>query len=235
MDLELTGNYPIIIDGRECGRIDVGRDGLFWSFEATSAMSDGIIRLSVFGEEGEGYLGVMEPAGERMRLKKKLSRSAIKDFPQKITHGGRQGQAQELVSVDAGFTPPPPREAAPAEAVAVAVTESEGTCKDCEADGSGSFPQNQRPPPEPAAPHTRPLVWKMCGCPASYLSTIEGKKLFGGLSNVLEAADGEYVYLALPENGLNIHPEQRKLFLGSTVIMGEPYLICKTKNGIITT
>ena len=91
--MDISGKYPIIIDGRETGELQVSREGLFWSFEGTSQMNDGIIRLSVFGEEGEGYLGVMEPRDKRLWLKKRLSRNAVTDFPTHITHAGEPGTA----------------------------------------------------------------------------------------------------------------------------------------------
>ena len=91
--MDISGKYPIIIDGRETGELEVSREGLFWSFEGTSQMNDGIIRLSVFGEDGEGYLGVMEPQDMRLWLKKKLSRNATSGFPTRITHAGEPGTA----------------------------------------------------------------------------------------------------------------------------------------------
>jgi hypothetical protein len=112
MDFELSGNYPIIIDGKEIGSIDVSRDGLFWSFEATSEMESGIIRLSVFGDGGEGYLGVMEPRENRLRLKKKFSRSAMTGFPASITHAGRRGERHSASRTGREDEPEPSKERA---------------------------------------------------------------------------------------------------------------------------
>lgn len=242
MDIELTGNYPIIIDGKETGSIDVSRDGLFWCFEATSEDTGGIIRLSVFGDGGEGYLGVMEPKDNHMRLKKKLSRSGLKGFPHAITHGGKQGEAQLLTnaapSIEAAAEAQA-HEAPPIEPAAASSSDSGSS--ECEADNADLSQQYERPPPEKMqehpheeeAPRQQPLIWRMCGCPASYLSSVEGKNIFGAQSNVLEASDGEHLFLALPEKNSRIYPEQQRLFTGRAVIMGESYLICKTKNGKI--
>lgn len=235
MDMQLTGNYPIIIDGNETGRMDVSREGLFWCFEATSDMTDGIIRLSVFGDDGEGYLGVMEPKGKRLSLTKKLSRSGLRGFPRTISYGGKQGEAQSY-SADAAsleVTEAQTRGAASGDANTASDAESGCSCNSSESGDPEQRPQYGRPPPKKNMTRAKPLVWKMCGCPASYLSSIEGKNIFGSRKNVLEASDGEYVFLALPEKTSRIYPEQQRLFAGKTVVMGESYLVCKIKNGKI--
>lgn len=94
MDIELTGTYPIIIDGRETGEVSVTREGLFWCFNAKSEMLQDIVRLSVFGEDGEGYLGVMSPENDALTLHKKLSRTALSSFPKSIDHCGKRGEPQ---------------------------------------------------------------------------------------------------------------------------------------------
>lgn len=94
MDIELTGTYPIIIDGRETGEVSVTREGLFWCFNAKSEMFQDIVRLSVFGEDGEGYLGVMSPENDTLTLHKKLSRTTLASFPKSIDHCGKKGEPQ---------------------------------------------------------------------------------------------------------------------------------------------
>ncbi|MGI5986399.1 MAG: hypothetical protein ACOX7O_11225, partial [Oscillospiraceae bacterium] len=63
MENEITGIYPIIFDDMTVGEIAITREGLFWTFAAKCEMRDEIVRLSVFGDGEEGYLGVMEPDG----------------------------------------------------------------------------------------------------------------------------------------------------------------------------
>lgn len=230
MEKELTGNYPIIIDGRETGRISVDREGLFWCFEASSEMCDGIIRLSVYGDGKEGYLGVMEPRGNGLRLRRKLSRAGLTAFPNSITHGGRQGEPQdsllkEEITESTENTSDEPSCDAPAD--------GGGDCQeDCAGDEGELPPQYEKPPPEPKTEAASPLIWKFCGCPCSYLSSLEAKSIFGSQKNVLEARDGEYIYLALPESS-GLDPAQQNLFTGRAHILGSPHLICRIKNGKI--
>lgn len=105
MDIEITGTYPIIIDGQEIGSVSVTREGLFWVFVAQSEMLEDILRLSVFGEGSEGYLGVMTPEGGNLRLKKKLSRSGVSGFPTTIEYAGRSGEPNAVPSDSAADEP----------------------------------------------------------------------------------------------------------------------------------
>ena len=231
MEKELSGNYPIIIDGRETGRISVDREGLFWCFEANSEMCDGIIRLSVYGDGQEGYLGVMEPRGNGLRLRKKLSRAGLTAFPKTISHGGRQGEPQTVLSADEPaesselISDEPPCEEAPADG-------GEDCHEDSGDEDCGQAPPYEKPPPEPEPEAASPLIWKFCGCACSYLSSLEAKSIFGAQKNVLEARDGEYIYLALPESA-GLDQSQQRLFFGKAHILGSPHLICRVKNGKI--
>ncbi len=276
MEKELSGNYPIIIDGKETGRINVGREGLFWCFEASSeTVSEGIIRLSVFGEGHEAYLGVMEPKESKLRLKKKLSRAAIADFPPSISHGGRQGEAgqeavhafapeQNVVVVEQESVEP----SANIETVEIGTAPEGadasidgGACESCadekpSAEEPEPSPQYEMPPPRPSfmrqaheaeiigsspaeAPNAHavntppPLIWKLCGCPAAYLSSLGAKSIFGNQKNVLESSDGEYTYLAIPEAAVKLSPGQEYIFGFKAVILGKPHLVCRIRSGRI--
>lgn len=232
MEKELSGSYPIVIDDRETGTINVAHEGLFWCFEATSELSADLVRLSVFGDEGEGYLGVMEPRDGKLRLKKRLSRSAVSAFPCPITHGGRQGAGHRIhiAAQPSGETVTQPivieDEDKPAElsstectnAPAAPAEEPEACLKDAETPCTA----------EPKA--SVPLVWRPCGCPCSYLSAMEAKQVFGSRSGVLEASDGEFIYLALPEDA-ELTAEQVRLFPGVSTILGKRHLVCRVKDG----
>lgn len=224
MEKELSGSYPIVIDDRETGTINVAHEGLFWCFEATSELSGDIVRLSVYGDGGEGYLGVMEPRDGQLRLKKRLSRSAVSSFPCPITHGGRQGSAHRvhIAEQPAGETKSAPIviEEEPAEPAACAET--------TDSSPTGAMPEQPCTEEKVSAP----LVWRPCGCPCSYLSAMEAKQVFGSRSGVLEANDGEFIYLALPEDP-ELTPDQVKLFPGVSVILGKRHLVCRVKDGNI--
>ena len=79
---------PILIDGKERGTLETRREGAYTIFEARCAYVPGIRRLRVFGEGGSGCLGVMQPAGGELRLKKRLSRAELRSFPEKIAYAG---------------------------------------------------------------------------------------------------------------------------------------------------
>ena len=56
------------------------------AFSAECEMQSGIVRLNAYGEGKSAYLGVMVPENGRLVLRKKLSRDAMKEFPQKIEY-----------------------------------------------------------------------------------------------------------------------------------------------------
>ena len=85
------GKLPIIIDGELCGAVEVSRRGGMTVFSARCRMLDGLLRLSVYGSGGEGYLGVMAPAGGELRLERSLSRTAMRGFPEQADFASRAG------------------------------------------------------------------------------------------------------------------------------------------------
>lgn len=126
MEIDLTGSYPIVLNGEETGTLSVTRDGLYWVFDAKCAPRAELVRLTVFGGDGEGYLGVMEPCGDALVLTKRLSRAALAGFPSAVTHAGNRGEA-----ADATVQSPPSAEA--------------------EAPGEDTDPQNEDKPPSGGA------------------------------------------------------------------------------------
>ena len=175
MEMELTGSYPIIIDGSQSGKVEITRDGLFWCFCAESErLGDEILRLSVYGDGGEGYLGVMEPEGQKLRLTRKLSRSVLSAFPKSITHGGRQGELPRQTE----DSPPPALSPAATE-------ESHSEALSTEA----AIPAEESIPP-PAPPPTAVIRqgcddWLPCPCPCWLFSGLREKSSFGGISGAL--------------------------------------------------
>ncbi|MGI5935540.1 MAG: hypothetical protein ACOX7I_01865 [Oscillospiraceae bacterium] len=94
----LIGTYPIIIDGNTVGSVDVSQKGLYTVFEASCPDTGELLRLWVFGSDGEAYLGVMAPQGGALRLVRRFSRAALKDFPKNITHAGPKKETQAAPS-----------------------------------------------------------------------------------------------------------------------------------------
>ena len=87
----MEGTYPVILEGREQGTIEVRQAGLLTEFRARCADPGTLVRLSLYGER-EGYLGVMAPGPEGLELTRRLSRSALRDFPQQPRYAAPAGQ-----------------------------------------------------------------------------------------------------------------------------------------------
>lgn len=93
----MEGSYPVLFEGRECGSLRVYERGAMTVFEAEASDPGGVVRLSVYGGGREGYLGVMSPAGEgRIALRRSLSRSALRGFPERIEYAAPAGAAPSV-------------------------------------------------------------------------------------------------------------------------------------------
>lgn len=79
---------PILLEGRACGTLELRRDGPFMLFEARCERQTGLTRLWVFGGGKRGYLGVMQPEGDGLALRRRLSRAAMRSFPERIEYAG---------------------------------------------------------------------------------------------------------------------------------------------------
>lgn len=89
--MNMEGVYPIIIHGQKQGQLEVTTDGLHTVFRGVCADLGELLRLSLYGEQ-EGYLGVMVPGEGRLHLIRRLSRSALREFPKCPTHAGPAGE-----------------------------------------------------------------------------------------------------------------------------------------------
>ena len=102
------GVYPLLLDGERTGEVSVSVEGAWTVFSVTSEMRPGVIRVSVYGGEREGYLGVLAPEGEGLSLRRRLSRSALRDFPAQITYAARAGQPCKQTEPEAETAPEAP-------------------------------------------------------------------------------------------------------------------------------
>ena len=85
------GVYPLLLDGANAGEVRVSAEGAWTVFKVDCAMRPGIVRVSVYGEGREGYLGVLAPEGERLTLCRRFSRSALREFPAQIEYAAMAG------------------------------------------------------------------------------------------------------------------------------------------------
>jgi hypothetical protein len=83
--------YPLILDGREAGVLSVKKVGGWTLFDVRCESAEGIVRVSAYGAEGEGYLGVLAPEGEALALCRRLSPGALRAFPGRIEYAGAAG------------------------------------------------------------------------------------------------------------------------------------------------
>ena len=88
---------PVLIDGREAGRLRIARDGLYTVLEAELPGRAGeIVRLWVHGGEKSAYLGVMQPWSRGLWLRRRLSRAELREFPDPIEYAAdRAGEPAE--------------------------------------------------------------------------------------------------------------------------------------------
>ena len=104
--------YPILIEGRACGRLTESRDGLYTVFRAECPRRDGLIRLWLHGGGQSACLGVVSPCGERLVLTRRLSRLARAEFPARIEYASDRPEAGAEVREPRPAPPPePPKEA----------------------------------------------------------------------------------------------------------------------------
>ena len=85
--------YPFIIDGERRGRLSVEQDGLFTVLEIWAELSGKLLRASVYGQGKEAYLGIMEPKGQGMYLRRRFSRREMEKLPDCIEYAGEAGLA----------------------------------------------------------------------------------------------------------------------------------------------
>ena len=227
MEIEIAGSYPIILDGETVGEITVSREGLFWSFEASCEMRDEIVRLSVYGNGKEGYLGIMEPFGEMLRLTKKFSRSALKEFPNNISHAGQKGELE-------GIEPQMYAEPKPAEAPQYG-GEFPLSCYNSEEVATVAPPEDDKPPPfdlKNPLPNISEYNWHPCPLPCSLFSGLNEKKFCSYITGAYIAHGDDFQLLAIPEDVAALLPEESLIhFIDKIIIFNSIYLVCKIKQG----
>ena len=70
--------FPIVLDGKPVGCCTVEEQGLYWYLQAEcQVLSDRVERLYC----GQTRLGVLEREGDRLCLRRRLSRKAVPELP----------------------------------------------------------------------------------------------------------------------------------------------------------
>ena len=99
-----------VYEGKErVGSLSLREEGLYRVFSARVAFRPGIRRLWLCGEEGQVCLGVLQPAGKTLQLRRRYSRAACRAFP----------QSGLFASLRAPCSPPPKQDAPTPDVTAV--------------------------------------------------------------------------------------------------------------------
>jgi len=93
--------YPLFVSGERAGLLRVHQDGLFTVFEAQCGFRRELLRISVYGQGREGYLGIMQPRSGGLYLKRKFSRGQMKGFPEIIEYAAPAGMNVKKENADA--------------------------------------------------------------------------------------------------------------------------------------
>ena len=75
---------PIILGGERRGVVESRREGAYTVFEARCEARPGLLRLYLHGERKSAYLGLMCPQDGELRLRRRLSRAELREFPAEI-------------------------------------------------------------------------------------------------------------------------------------------------------
>lgn len=102
--------YPIMLGGGEAGRLSVSAEGLFTVYEAMIPGRQELLRLSVYGGGMEGYLGVMQPRGGGLYLRRRMSRAQAKAMPPRPEYAAPSGLGGGEAEAKADKTPTAPED-----------------------------------------------------------------------------------------------------------------------------
>ncbi|MGN0981474.1 MAG: hypothetical protein ACI4O0_01140 [Candidatus Limivicinus sp.] len=119
-------DYPLLLGGKEAGRLRVERQGLYTCMEVSAEEREGLLRIWVQGPDQEAYLGVLQPGEGGMYLRRRLSRRELAAFPAVIEQASDQRLPTKKVNIttEAPESLPPPEPPEP-EGEAEAQTEPE--------------------------------------------------------------------------------------------------------------
>lgn len=78
--------YPVYVPGMPDGVLLVTKDGLYTVFEARLPFSPQLLRLWLHGGGESACLGVLEPRGQELYLRRRLSRRQLDKLPANIEY-----------------------------------------------------------------------------------------------------------------------------------------------------
>lgn len=143
-------DYPLLLGGEKAGTLRIEQQGLYTCMEVTAEAREGLLRIWVQGGGREAYLGILQPEGEGLSLRRRLSRRELAAFPQVI----EQASDQQLPPREVNITQEP-------QALALALLPAPEPALEPEPEEQ----PERTPPPEPepqAASTVEPptLIWQ---------------------------------------------------------------------------
>ena len=209
--------YPIMIDETLAGKLSVDRQGARTVFDAECRMLPGLVRLSVYGGGKEGYLGVLTPEDGKLRLRKALSRTQMREFPEEIESAERAGLDR---------TAPPVVETEAAAETEVAETEAAAAPPE-EAARETAVPEA----PEAAETETAAEAeTEETEAETAEAPELPGLSWYSSPDGALVCFDGTRSLIALPLGDTRIPeeiPGERR------TVEGREYLVYRTRDGRI--
>lgn len=92
-------DYPLLLGGEKAGTLRIEQQGLYTCMEVTAEAREGLLRIWVQGGGREAYLGVLQPEGEGLSLRRRLSRRELAAFPQVIEQASDQQLPPQGVNI----------------------------------------------------------------------------------------------------------------------------------------
>lgn len=106
--------YPLIIDGENAGSLTAQEEGLYIAFTACIKARAELTRLWLHGAGEEVYLGLMSPAGEELRLERRISKRALgalrREAEYASNRSGEEGRREDEEKAEDEPTPMPDEE-----------------------------------------------------------------------------------------------------------------------------
>lgn len=85
---------PIYIDGCRAGTLTIRRQSSLTRMDVRLADPGRVVRLRVYGEAGEFYLGVPAPEGGELRLTRRFTPAEMRRFPRKPRYAAEKRLAR---------------------------------------------------------------------------------------------------------------------------------------------
>ena len=175
--------HPILVDGEKRGELTVSREGLYTVFEAKLPDSGDLTRLWIAGEGRSAYLGIMEPKGGELYLRRRLSAAELRKLPENIEYACTAEPAIEAPPAEPAHQESGDKDGSSPEAGGTGPPEEHAEALEATQSEEDDEPEEPEPEPEPEsgdAEEDRGLLW------------------FRRPDGSMTAFDGRQRFLALP-------------------------------------